>query len=102
MQRDTILETYMCMKCGKKIKLPIEETNHKKEIKRECPDCKFMWFWRKDYNHKCWNCSAPINSKECASDNQFGYICNNCGESLKGYFKKKIEDQLKKQKSPAM
>lgn len=41
-------------------------------------------FWA--YRNNCWNCGHEINSEKCELDQNpgNGYICNLCGESLKG------------------
>jgi len=44
------------------------------------------------YHNHCWNCKGPIDSTKCNRDPepQYGYICNQCGESLRGYRNKVI------------
>lgn len=39
------------------------------------------------YSNHCWNCGANIDDRYCKADPGYGYICNECGSSLRGYWK---------------
>ena len=46
------------------------------------------------YVNHCWKCRALIDSRECEEDPGHGYVCNQCGVSLRtwpgGYLHKRL------------
>jgi len=74
------MENPVCTHCGRVMELKTfgrGDDNAVFECPREC-----------EYAHlsHCWKCHAPIDGRECKEDPGYGYICNNCGESLRGYY----------------
>jgi len=41
--------------------------------------------YKSSYQNHCWNCGARIDSNYCKEDPGYGYICNQCGCSLRGW-----------------
>ena len=44
---------------------------------------------QKVYINRCWHCGASIDSRVCLKDPGYGYVCNQCGKSLRHWKKNK-------------